>query len=186
MRLRSGIATVLLTTALAGCSGGGPSAEQAGEALATGLAKLDLTGIRMSADHAQAELERITADLTGEDGAGRPEVSLADVAEDGDTATATLAWRWNLDGHDWAYRTTAELTRVEDAWSARWSPTLVEPSLAAGEVLEASSEQATRGDILGRDGRPIVTLRPVVRFGLDKMRVPNGREAGGGFVWPAR
>ena len=71
MRLRSGIATVLLTTALAGCSGGGPSAEQAGEALATGLAKLDLTGIRMSADHAQAELERITADLTGEDGAGR-------------------------------------------------------------------------------------------------------------------
>jgi cell division protein FtsI/penicillin-binding protein 2 len=54
----------------------------------------------------------------------------------------------------------------------RWADDLVEPSLKSGEVLRATTVGAKRGDILGPHGVGLVTERPVVRFGVDRTKVP--------------
>ena len=51
----------------------------------------------------------------------------------------------------------------------------MEPSLTEGESLDATTLQARRGDILGAADEPLVTRRPVVRFGIDKTKVPAAR-----------
>ncbi len=56
-----------------------------------------------------------------------------------------------------------------------WSPALVEPSLEEGESLDATTLQPRRGDILGAGGAPLVTMRSVVRFGIDKTKVAGAR-----------
>ena len=68
---------------------------------------------------------------------------------------------------------TVELTKGEtadgDAWLVRWSP---DPRGAVAEGRRAAVPRRTikaeRGEILGAGDQPIVTLRPVLRVGLDK------------------
>ena len=61
---------------------------------------------------------------------------------------------------------------TDEQWTLQWSPALVEPSLTEGEYLALATEQADRGAILGAGDVPLVKDRPVVRFGIDKTRVP--------------
>jgi cell division protein FtsI/penicillin-binding protein 2 len=49
---------------------------------------------------------------------------------------------------------------------------VVEPSLVAGEALTATIDQPERADILGAGDEALVTLRPVMRVGIDKTKVP--------------
>jgi cell division protein FtsI/penicillin-binding protein 2 len=89
---------------------------------------------------------------------------------EGDTATAVLAHTWRLDSSsvEWTYRTTATLVRRGDAWAVDLSPDAVVPGLKAGERLRLTKLAAERADIIGADGRHLVTDRPVVRVGIDK------------------
>ncbi len=48
---------------------------------------------------------------------------------------------------------------------------MVEPSLTGDETLDATTVAAKRGDILGPHGVGLVTERPVVRFGVDRLKV---------------
>ena len=63
------------------------------------------------------------------------------------------------------------LAHAGDDWSLTWSPALVEPSLADGETLDATTQVAQRGEITDAAGKPIVTERPVVRVGIDRTLV---------------
>ena len=58
-----------------------------------------------------------------------------------------------------------------------WKPAILADSLVAGETLRVTRIKAKRGNILGRDDRPIVVPRPVIRFGIDKTRVPAAQVA---------
>ena len=73
---------------------------------------------------------------------------------------------------EWSYATTSTLRRSTTTWQVVWSPTVVEPCLREDEVLDATTIQPpSRGEILGAGGQALVTDRPVVRFGID--RVPD-------------
>ncbi len=98
-------------------------------------------------------------------------VTVDSVVLDGDAATATLAWSWVTPGQPWRYATTANLQKTDDLWTVQWAPAMVEPSLTAGESLTATLNQPAREDILGADDEVLVTLRPVMRIGIDKTRV---------------
>jgi len=100
------------------------------------------------------------------------EVDVADVDEENGTATATLAWTWELDGSTWTYDSTAELVEAGGGWQVTWAPSILEPSLTDGETFDVDGLLAERGDILGGHGEPIVTDRHVVHYGLDKTRIP--------------
>src|SRR5829696_6452036 len=124
------------------------------------------------------------AESLGEGGRPLAEVAFvdkvgADVAEryaeiiDGGDGTGILEWSWPVveSSDPWAYETTVELRRSGGTWAVRWAPTVVEPGLTDDEVLEATTIPATRGEILGARGAVIVTDRPVLRFGIDRVQV---------------
>ncbi|MFC5730360.1 MULTISPECIES: penicillin-binding transpeptidase domain-containing protein [Nocardioides] len=191
MRRLSAASSLLLLTAIAGaaCSGDGPGepddgadalAQQLAAALEVAIAAdpaegephpLDVVAFR-SADSAAVakDLDAIVADMDGI----VPDVSLGEVATTADTGRATLEWSWPVvEGeHPWTYDTEAELARTGERWSVTWAPSLVEPSLMDGDVLDAVTQPTDRGDLTGAGGEVLVTERPVVRVGIDRIRVP--------------
>lgn len=172
-------------TTLAACSvpGFGPDADQTMDDLATALSAgrvsgVDFAGGEGAARKAASEFAKITG------GVGDARVSVGRVATDGDQATGELDWRWTVGSKTWSYDSSVKLTRGQtadgDAWLVRWSPTLVEPSLEDGERLVETTVKAERGNILGARDQPIVTLRPVLRVGLDKTGLPPAQVAASG------
>ena len=162
---------------LAGCSlpGAGPDADDAADALAAGLTKGSLTGVAFTGDDAVAR-SSYAAITTSFDGA---RVSAGQVSAEDDDATAKLAWRWKVGARTWSYDTDVRLHRTKtsdgEKWLVRWSPSVVEPSLKSGERLTTTTLKAQRGDVLGAGGATLVTLRPVLRIGLDKEKVAAGQ-----------
>ncbi|HQR26034.1 MAG TPA: penicillin-binding transpeptidase domain-containing protein [Nocardioides sp.] len=176
---RLAAATVVLGL-LTGCQlvgGDGPPdpASTAG-ALVQGLASGEVSQVAW----AEPAAEQYAAVVDGM-GEVLPTVTLAGVEEQDATdtrpasATATLAWSWPLPGGEWTYRTEAALELAGDDWQVVWDPSLVEPSLAEDEVLDTTPIAPHRGDLLGAGGVPLVTDRPVVRFGIDRTQVPPAR-----------
>ncbi len=161
--------TCLALAALPACSSGDDQA--AAEALAADLAAA-LTAGQLGAvpvvGGGQEELDALVAGIDDIPAA----VTVDAVEVDGDTATATLRWQWETPGEPWRYQTTTQLTKADDQWAVQWAPTVVESSLTGGETLDATTQRPLRGDILGAGDEPLVTLRPVMRIGIDKTRVP--------------
>ncbi|MGB8021954.1 MAG: penicillin-binding transpeptidase domain-containing protein [Candidatus Nanopelagicales bacterium] len=169
-RLVATLALLPLLTLGACSSADTAGAETMAADLAAALTARELAGLSVEGG-GQAQLD--TA-LAGVDGIPA-KVSVADVDVDGDTASATLSWQWETRPTQWSYTSTASLRRTGDQWAAQWAPALVEPSLAVGESLAATTLEARRGDILGAGDSALVTQRAVVRFGLDKAAVPAAR-----------
>ena len=166
--------------AATGCSllGGGTSAEDAASDLADALSAGRLTTLSYSGGtpaQAQALWERSVAGM----GNTKPSVAVDTVTEgkDGAPSTARLSYSWRVAGASkpWTYRTLAELTRgaddADDGWKVALAPTLVHPDLTTGERLERVGTFAKRADIRGARGTPLVTERPVLRFGIDKTTI---------------
>ncbi|WP_028280461.1 penicillin-binding transpeptidase domain-containing protein [Arthrobacter sp. H5] len=165
------VAALALT--LTACTDEGPTAQDAATALAEGLTSQDVSAIvfgDVPAETVTAELQEITAALEP----SQPLVSVLEVeSASEDEATAQLNHVWDVDDSDtdWAYTTTAQLTRVDDVWQVAWDPALAVDGLTAGEALVVSRTPAERSEILGADGAVLVTDRPVIRVGIDKTRI---------------
>ena len=117
--------------------------------------------------------ERYAEIIDGMDGI-TPTIAAGEVEVDGSVGTGTvaccLAGRAVL-GNRGPMRRPSSWRRSGDTWAVRWAPTVVEPSLTDDEVLEVTTIPANRGEILGARGAVIVTDRPVLRFGIDRVQV---------------
>jgi len=160
----------------------GPDPAETAQELAAALESGDFGDIAFAGSTAQAVGHDYAAVV---DGLGdlTPSVHAGDVREgsgsggSGDTATAELAWTWSIAGEDWTYTTAADLTRTGGEWRVAWKRAVVEPDLASDDVLSLSPVAPERGAIIGAHGRPLVTDRPVVRFGIDREQVPASQAA---------
>jgi cell division protein FtsI/penicillin-binding protein 2 len=179
---RTAVAAALVLPLLLGsCTGSdtSPTAKDAASDLATALGDGHLTGLRFDGGtprEAQALWSRTVAGM----GKATPRVTVGRVTEHQDgPATARLSYTWTLPGGaPWRYDTTARLSQGPGgAWRVRLDPALVHPALRDRERLVVGSVLGKRGDILGADGRHLVTARPVLRFGIDKAQVPPVRQA---------
>ena len=93
-----------------------------------------------------------------------PTVSLD---EDKQTGSASFTVRETLAGlGDWKYSTTAPLVRSADTWSVHWVPQVLHPKLTAQTRLGRERDVPERAPILDGSGRPLVTERKVVTFGI--------------------
>lgn len=159
----------MLAALLSACTGGPPDPRKAAERLAKGLTKQDLKGVPAvkGGRIPQADLERIVEGM----GSARAKVTVGDIKQDDDKATATLKTSWTFKGADWTYTTPAKLTYEDDEWQVAWSPATVAPDLTADEALRMRTSPADRGDILGAGGEGLVIERRVERIGIDKSRI---------------
>ncbi|MBG6216087.1 cell division protein FtsI/penicillin-binding protein 2 [Arthrobacter sp. CAN_A6] len=177
-RFNAVLTTAVLAVTLSACTDSGPTAEDAAQELAAGLAELDVSGSAFTTVEAQdvtTDLGTITEALAPL----APEVTVASVESTGDdAATAQLDYTWDVDASDadWIYSTTANLTRAEDEWQAVWDPSLFVPELRVDERLEKTEIQPERAGITSADGEAIVTERPVVRVGIDKMQISEAEQ----------
>jgi Penicillin binding protein transpeptidase domain/Penicillin-binding Protein dimerisation domain/NTF2-like N-terminal transpeptidase domain len=167
------VAPLTLALLLTSCSDDhpGPDPRPTAEALANGLASGDLSRV-VFAGSTPAAVQKEYAATTKALGGVKPDVTVAGVSDSGDRATATLHWAWPL-GTGWSYSTRAALRMTPDnrSWQVTWKPDVIEPSLGAGDRLEVTTDEPTRADILGPGGVGLVTDRPVVRFGVDRLKV---------------
>jgi cell division protein FtsI/penicillin-binding protein 2 len=177
MRSRLAVLALAASLALTGCQllGDDAGPESALDSLAGGLSSGDLSGIPFDAGDAPEQYAAVVDGL----GDVSPSVEVAEPSVTDDTATAEVTWNWELDGQPWTYVTTADLTRVDDAWRVTWAPSLVEPSLVEGEHLTLTRTPAERGRITGAGDRAIVAPRDVVRLGLDKTKLTAEQVAAG-------
>ena len=97
-----------------------------------------------------------------------------------DHASAQLQVTWKLDAtRTWTYVVKVLLERPsatttgDRPWAIAWAPSVVEPSLQAGETLHAVRVQPVRGEVLGAGGVPIVGLRDVVEVGIQPSRATD-------------
>lgn len=176
-RWTGGVLAPVVALALFGCASQ-PDPRDAAQRLAGDLADGTFDAATTSAGD---EADERLADRLGTMAQTPRAVEVGEVveAESGDDArSAELTWSWDLgEGVDpWVVETTALLELVDGEWVAQWSPTLVHPEAAETSSLRVVRRDAERGDVVGSDGTPIVTSRPVLRIGIDKSTVPEGQD----------
>jgi len=126
------------------------------------------------------DVATITAFLVGgltSAGGARPAVEVTSVrAADGSgsRAVATATITWTLDGgRPWSYDTSFGLVRVDEAWQVAWTPSVIEPTLRAGEALRVGRVAATRGTIVDATGKVLVAEKGAVTVGIRRSRAPD-------------
>ncbi|GGH38722.1 cell division protein FtsI [Microbacterium album] len=147
------------------------AARKAADDLAASLSNHSLEGVVLTDADAAGAFEELVAPVA----AYEVEVTAGEVERDGPSANAVLHWSWTVEGHEWTYDTSVALTEEnvneEARWAVEWSPAAIVPDLAADERIAVSREFGPRADVVDAAGEPIVTARPVGRFGLDKANV---------------
>lgn len=182
-RARRAVATLaglaLAASGLAACSGSdGPG--KALDAFLDGWRGGDLSkvgfvtaaGGKISANDVYAQLQGLAGDLA------KSSVLLSkqsDPKATGDIASAPIKIDWTLPGGAaWSYESTVRLTeKNSDGWRIVWEPAVVHRELTEGDRFELRRKTADRADILGPDGKPIVTKRAVTVVGVSPERIED-------------
>ena len=128
-------------------------------------------------DRPQEALAQLTASRRGLDGA-RVKATVGSVREDGDgraSAAVAVAWEIPRIGR-WSYRVRLRARHGENGWSVAWRPTAVHAALSGTSRLGTVRRAPARGRIEARDGRAIVTERPVVHVAVETRRVRDAGE----------
>ncbi len=172
-RLLVVITGVVAGLALSSCdSGPAGSPEQAAEQLAAAIATGDFTRVPLVDDVAdRARAHRTAAYEELGDLPLTTQVVSVEQQEDLPRARATLRLTWDLpgDGADLQIDTSARLKVSQDAWAVDWEHAAL--GVPLGQVLRREQLPAARADIVDRTGDPLLTDRPVWRFGIDKTKV---------------
>ena len=120
----------------------------------------------------------LAANRRGLDGAKVSATRAGDVSEDGGSATARVDVEWEVPAiGSWSYESEVPLRKEGDEWRVRWDPALVHPALEGGTRLGTTREAPERASIRDRDGRALVTARPVVRVAVVAGEVESPRAA---------
>jgi hypothetical protein len=142
------------------------SADQAAAAFAAGWTRGTLRHVpfaNTTARDATASYSRIVAGL----GNPRVEARALGTATNSGRGVARIHVRWSLAGAAWSYTAKVALARRSGSWAVRWEAADVNPRLRNGDRLELKRLPAPRGQILGRNGSPLVKERPVVDVGVE-------------------
>jgi cell division protein FtsI/penicillin-binding protein 2 len=170
---------LLLTGGIAACSASDDPGDtldaflkgwRTGDLSKTGFVTPD--GSKISANDVYTQLHGLIGDLE------KSSLLLSAQAkpkETGEIASAAVKLDWTLPGGTpWSYESTVRLTKRDtDGWRVIWEPAVVHSELTAGDRLELRRRTADRADVLGGDGKPIVTHRPVVTVGVTPAKITD-------------
>ena len=120
-RALGGVLAVGFAIGLAGCGFGGPDPQPTADAVARALGRHDVRTVEFTGPDAKRATTDLAAILDGMDRVPST-VTASDVEEDGDRATATVTWRWDVAGKTWTTRSPMTLEKAGDAWHVVWNP----------------------------------------------------------------
>ena len=106
-------------------------------------------------------------------GGGPVTVTPGKVTRKGDRATSTVRVTWSLAGDvSWAYDVPVTVQRSGEQWAVvpPASGSLWHPDLKAGDTLTATRTSGARGDLLDRDGKPLMPIGKVYPVQIDPGR----------------
>ena len=141
------------------------------DALAAGWTRRDVTGVPFADPKAATTLQSATAGLRAQ----AVTVERDRVTRRQDRADATLKVTWSLPyGVTWAYEVPTTATQQGDRWliAAPERGSYWHPELKPGQAMTLTRTPAERGDLLDRDGTPLMPQRTVYPVQLDPTRAP--------------
>ena len=135
-------------------------------ALASGWTAKDLKAVPFVDEATKATFAPTVKGL----GDATARVTAGTTTREGDSATSTLAVHWTLPGDvAWSYEVPARVVASGDRWlvasPATGSPW--HPDLEAGQTMKLERTSGQRGDLLDRDGRPLMPLGTVHAVAID-------------------
>lgn len=166
MRLRAITAWAIIATLLGtGCASDEPETppvEPAAEALSEAIATGDFSNVKTTGGDATTESATILEGMHGM----RPQVKVTDITPYENAATVKLETTWPLSS-PWTYPTEATMQLVEGEWNVMWDPAILAPGLDENNRLERTTENATRGNIVGAGGFSLTATTPAHFVGID-------------------
>ncbi len=105
------------------------------------------------------------------------------VVQHGNTAVATFRAMVDLAeaGQQWSYIGTFGLTLENGTWVINWAPSVINPSLAAGDRLAVETSFAPRAAIADMDGQPLVAAAADYRIGVYPGQLKHPAATAAGF-----
>lgn len=100
-------------------------------------------------------------------------VDVERVRRTGTTADAVLRVTWSLSGATpWSYEAPVSVAETSDGWAVQPAAagSFWHPQLGAGQTLKVTRTPGQRGDLLDRDGEPLMPLGKVYPVQLDPSR----------------
>src|SRR5690625_3701780 len=163
------IAAVATMMSIGACSSD-TSADDTVSDLVHALSNLTLESVALNNPEAQRGFDQAIAPLSEFE----VSVSPGEVTYDMSDAVVPLSWSWQIHGNTWEYDTEVDLTYEDNQWLVTWQLSSLVPGLETGQLIGIDSTTPPRADIVGPDDEPIVTLRPVRHYGLDKTYLEDG------------
>ncbi|QDG65152.1 penicillin-binding protein [Pseudarthrobacter sp. NIBRBAC000502772] len=167
-KLSLAIAALILGASLVACDDGRGGAESAAKQFASALSTLDVGSVAFDGKDSGVAKQQVQ-DVFKALEPDKPTVSAGDLTLDGDTATVPLDYTWKIGTGEWKYTVSADFTKSGDKWLAVWNPAVLVPGLADSEILSKGTQSPQRADILGAGDAKLVTYRPVVNVGIDRL-----------------
>ena len=114
---------------------------------------------------------------TGGLGSGPAKITVNSLTRDGDTASGKLSVAWTVAGPTtWTYPMAINLKRNNNGvWAvvAKYGASMWAPGLSAQAKLVASRTSGARGEILDRNGAPILSVGKVYDVAIDPARATD-------------
>ena len=158
---------VIVGTALVACDDGRGGAAAAAKQLASAVAGLDVRPVAFDGRDSTVANDHLNQVFKALQPI-KPAVDTGELQLDGDTAQIPLNYSWKIESSEWKYTVNAQLRKSGDKWLTVWSPGMLVPDLAEGEILSKATQSPQRADILGAQDVQLVTYRPVINVGIDK------------------
>ncbi|HEY6493160.1 MAG TPA: penicillin-binding transpeptidase domain-containing protein, partial [Trebonia sp.] len=164
--------------------GGGGSAESTVQAFLLDWNQTDYAQAAAltdgSTDQVRTQLAAAYTDLD----ATNEVLAMKSVAQHGDTAEATFEATVNLaeSGQQWSYTGKFGLTSKDGHWVVNWTPSVINPSLGAGDRLAVVTSYAPRAAVLDNSGQPLLSKSTDYRIGVYPGRLKSAAATASGFA----
>jgi cell division protein FtsI/penicillin-binding protein 2 len=110
-------------------------------------------------------------------------LSMGPVTQHGNTAVASFQATIDLaDGsHQWTYPGKFGLTSIHGKWYVNWSPSVINPSLGAGDRLAVVTSYAPRAQVDDASGQPLQQASTDYHIGVFPGRLANAARTANAF-----
>ncbi len=167
-KLSLAIAGLILGASLVACDDGRGGAESVAKEFASALSTLDVGSVAFDGKDSGVAKHQVQDIFKALD-PDKPTVAAGELTLDGDTAAVPLNYTWKIGAGEWKYTVSAQFTKSGDKWLAVWNPATLVPGLGDSEILSKGTQSPQRADILGASDAKLVTYRPVVNVGIDRL-----------------